>query len=69
MFSEIESTYDTTGKKDQPFLGCGVRFSQTFPFVAGGGRGMGFAFCVYDTFYDVQTRLLESGFEFIVCCL
>lgn len=36
MFSEIESTYDTTGKKDQLFLGCDVRFSQTFPFVAGG---------------------------------
>lgn len=34
-----------------------------------GGENMGFGFCVYDTFCDVQTSLLEREFEYTVYCL
>lgn len=43
-----------------------VTFFQT-PFWVGGD--VGFGSCVYDTFCDVQTSLLEREFEYSVYCL
>lgn len=63
MLNEIESRYDATGEKDQLFFWCDVRFFQTTFLV---GEDVGFGFCVYDTFYDVRTSLLESAFEYTV---